>query len=67
VLVGCGRLARIRWVILWRRAKPEERFVRLLNCGRRARREENRTAEEMANGTAGSPNPYGRYDDGLKL
>jgi hypothetical protein len=29
------------------------------------RREEDRTAEEMANGKAGPSNQYGRYFDGL--
>jgi hypothetical protein len=39
----------------------------LLNGGRRSPLWENRRAEEMANGTAGSPNQYWRYFDGLKL
>jgi hypothetical protein len=32
-----------------------------------ARRQENRKAEEMANGKAGPPNQYERYFVGLKL
>jgi hypothetical protein len=31
------------------------------NVFRRGQLRENRKAEEMANGTAGTPNPYGRY------
>jgi hypothetical protein len=33
----------------------------MLDCVQRRGSQEDRTAEEMANGTAGAPNPCGRY------
>jgi len=65
---GFGRAARIRWDILRRRAKLDERIsVGHLTVTGEVGRTENRIAEEMANGRAGPPNQYGRYFDGLKL
>jgi len=54
---GFGRSARVRWDILRRRAKLEERIRadRLTVIGG-VRRQKNRIAEEMANGKAGPPN-----------
>jgi len=66
--VGFGRTARVRWGILRRRAKLEERIcVGYLTVTGEVRRKENRTAEEMVNGKAGPPNQCRRYFDGLKL